>query len=188
MTVAIPIPPPGGFTVEQYEALNIEYRHVELIDGRIVVNAAPLRWHQRVVLGLTNLLMACAPEDVSVMQEQAVRLSDDTAPEPDVMAIDAEADDYDVRSFPAVVVRLVIEVVSPGNANDDRMDKPGRYARAGIPHFWLVERDGIMPVVHTYERDPLTEVYVPTGVHRERLRLSAPWPIDIELADVVKLH
>ncbi len=37
---------------------------------------------------------------------------------------------------------LVVEVVSPGSENLDRMIKPGEYARAGITRFWRVERDG----------------------------------------------
>jgi Uma2 family endonuclease len=39
-------------------------------------------------------------------------------------------------------VLLAIEIVSPGSAGLDRHLKPVEYARAGIPHFWRVERDG----------------------------------------------
>lgn len=39
-------------------------------------------------------------------------------------------------------VLLVIEIVSPGSVELIRHLKPVEYARAGIPHFWRVERDG----------------------------------------------
>ncbi len=45
---------------------------------------------------------------------------------------------------------LVVEVVSPGSENLDRMIKPGEYARAGITRFWRVERDGGPATAHMY--------------------------------------
>jgi Uma2 family endonuclease len=39
-------------------------------------------------------------------------------------------------------VDLVVEVVAPGSEALDRVVKPVEYARAGIPQFWRVERDG----------------------------------------------
>jgi Uma2 family endonuclease len=36
---------------------------------------------------------------------------------------------------------LVLEIVSPGSAAMDEVVKRGEYAAAGIPRYWLVERD-----------------------------------------------
>ncbi|MEU7899476.1 hypothetical protein AB0B45_42325 [Nonomuraea sp. NPDC049152] len=37
------------------------------------------------------------------------------------------------------------------------------------------------PVVHTYELDEAVASYVGTGLHRDRVKVSVPFPIDIEL-------
>ena len=36
---------------------------------------------------------------------------------------------------------LVIEIVSPGSEAMDEMVKRLEYAKAGIPHYWIVDRD-----------------------------------------------
>jgi hypothetical protein len=61
--------------------------------------------------------------------------------------------------------------------------KPLKYAKAGFPHFWRVEEDRGRPVVYVYELDRggRPPEYVATGVHRERLKLSVPYDIDIDL-------
>ena len=66
----------------------------------------------------------------------------------------------------------------------DRERKPALYAGAGIPHFWLVEREGGRPVVHVYELDAPTRAYVAAGIHRDRLKLPLPFAIDIDLTAV----
>ncbi|QUX30012.1 hypothetical protein KGD83_05510 [Nocardiopsis akebiae] len=64
----------------------------------------------------------------------------------------------------------------------DRERKPQLHAQAGIPHFRLVEREG--EVVYVCELDPVNSGYVNAGVHRERVRVSAPCGLDIDLTDV----
>lgn len=48
-------------------------------------------------------------------------------------------------------VLLVIEVMSPGSEVLDRKVKPAEYARARVPHFWRVDRDGSAVTVHLYQ-------------------------------------
>ncbi|WP_245649705.1 hypothetical protein [Nocardia shimofusensis] len=64
----------------------------------------------------------------------------------------------------------------------DRETEPLKYANAGIPHFWRVERGADdRVVVYAYELDPATNRYVPVGIFHDRVRISAPFPIDIDL-------
>jgi hypothetical protein len=62
--------------------------------------------------------------------------------------------------------------------------KPQLYAQAGFPHFWLVQNTAGHPVVHVYELDPVGKKYQLTGIHHDRLRLSAPFAIDIDLTEI----
>jgi Uma2 family endonuclease len=49
---------------------------------------------------------------------------------------------------------LAVEVVSKGSEVVDRIIKKTEYAKAGIPHYWIVERDSVTTVLrHTLNRD-----------------------------------
>ena len=61
-------------------------------------------------------------------------------------------------SYAGVVgLRLAVEVVSAGSEAIDRVIKKIEYAKAGIPHYWIVERDTANTVT-AYERaEPIGE-------------------------------
>jgi len=83
---------------------------------------------------------------------------------------------------------LVVEVVSPDSEERDRKRKPQLYAEAGIPHFWRVEKgEGRLPVVYVFERAPATGTYVATGIHHDRLKVSVPFAVDIDLGEIERL-
>ncbi len=44
----------------------------------------------------------------------------------------------DVRPLPASLLKVVVEVVSPGSRQADKLDKMAEYADADIPLYWLV--------------------------------------------------
>jgi len=43
-----------------------------------------------------------------------------------------------------------------------------------------------LPVVHTYELDDTTRVYVATGVHRDRLSTTVPFRFEIGPVDLAR--
>jgi Uma2 family endonuclease len=112
----------------------------------------------------------------------SIVLNERQRPEPDVAVIDAAVVDDDATWFPAEAVLLAVEVVSPESQIRDRERKPQLYAQAGIEHFWRVETKDGKPVVYVYELDPATRAYALSGIHHERLVLTVPFPIDIDLA------
>lgn len=123
-------------------------------------------------------------------REMAVAISPGTVPEPDVCVVRAEADgDERQTRYEAADVELVVEVVSPESEERDRDTKPHKYARAGIPHFWRVEMtgDGGRPVVYVYVLDPVTRSYAVPAVHRDQLKVSVPFDIDIDLTEIDRL-
>lgn len=52
-----------------------------------------------------------------------------------------------------------------------------------MPHFWRVEQDDDRghPVVYVYELDPATKSYGLTGIFHDRLKVSVPYDIEIDL-------
>ncbi|MDH6462275.1 Uma2 family endonuclease [Micromonospora sp. A200] len=72
-------------------------------------------------------------------------------------------------------VALVIEIVSPGSEAMDSVTKVREYATAGIPQYWVVDRDGGQTV--TLHR--LTG----QGGYEERARMPLAWLLQTSPAD-----
>ncbi|MFJ9760209.1 hypothetical protein [Streptomyces sp. NPDC101149] len=75
---------------------------------------------------------------------------------------------------------------SPSPGSRDRSLRPFKCAQAGIPHYWRIEEEGGLPVIHTYELDETTRAYVATGIHRDRMKTAVPFGIDIDLIRLVR--
>lgn len=121
-------------------------------------------------------------------REMSVILASDQRPEPDICVITAGADEGPGQTFyRAEDVVLTVEVVSPDSRTRDRDRKPVLYARAKIPHFWRVENQWAKPVVYVYELDKVTDSYVATGIFHDRLKLTVPFDIDIDLTEIERI-
>ncbi|MEV0603484.1 Uma2 family endonuclease [Streptomyces sp. NPDC050315] len=178
-----PVPPPGGWTADDLDRLPNLPPHTELIDGSLVFMSPQRRFHTRTMRLLENALLPQLPDDLEVEREMAVRLDDKNQPEPDIVVYRlAGVDDEDEQTWyrPEDVV-LAVEVVSPDSQERDREVKPRKYAAAGVPHFWRVEKSNGFPVVYVYELDPATKSYATTGIYHNRLKVTVPFPIDIDL-------
>lgn len=100
------------------------------------------------------------------------------------MVVTAEPDPARTR-YDAADVVLVIEVVSPESAHRDRTVKFRKYAEAGIPHYWIVEEEDGLPVVHVFELERTTSSYSPAGIFRCRLERPLPLPVALDLEALV---
>lgn len=184
------IPPEGGFTAEDLDRLPDLPPHTELIDGRLVFVSPQKYFHSLAVSLLEYALRSQVSAELRVIRDMSVVLGKRNRPEPDIMlvraaAVTAAAEETSFRAEDAV---LVAEVVSPDSEERDRDTKPRKYARAGITHFWRVEKGpGRRPVVYVYELDPATAQYALTGIHHDRLVLSAPFALDIDLTEIDRL-
>lgn len=47
-----------------------------------------------------------------------------------------------------------------------------------------MENDGGRAVVHVFEREPATGQYVATGIFHDRLKVSVPFPVDLDLTEI----
>ncbi|MFB6958831.1 Uma2 family endonuclease [Streptomyces sp. NPDC056309] len=182
-----PMPPQDGWTVDDLHTLPGLPPHTEMIDGSLVFVSPQRDFHSIVIDLLVSGLRRTSPSRLKVRREMTVVIDRKNGPEPDVSVIRAEAvTGRSQTSFRASDVVLAVEVVSPDSESRDRDTKPRKYAAAGIDHFWLVEMVGEeeRPVVHVYERDPVTKTYIVTGIHHDRLKLSVPFDIDIDLTEI----
>ncbi|WP_282692901.1 Uma2 family endonuclease [Streptomyces sp. CC208A] len=182
-----PRPPQDGWTVDDLLTLPGLPPHTEMIDGSLVFVSPQRRFHSAMIFLLRMGLHAGVPPELRVDSEMTVVIDRRNGPEPDVLVVRKSAvKSWAQTSYPVADVVLAVEVVSPESEARDRDTKPSKYAAAGIEHFWLVEMEGEddHAVVHVYELDPVTKTYACTGIHRDRLKLSAPFPIDIDLTEI----
>lgn len=181
--VLLPTPPPGGFTARDLPRL-IEAvdAHFELLDGEVLMMAPATHWHDEVIDILKHALRRVAPHDIVIATEKGIDLGR-TVPEPDVLAVSRPAVSADSLAFQPSDVHLAIEVVSPGTRTKDRTLRPAQYAEAGIKCFWRVENEDDAMIVYTFELLP-EGGYAPTGVHRTKVKVDRPFPIDIDIPEV----
>ncbi|WP_406725525.1 Uma2 family endonuclease [Streptomyces sp. GD-15H] len=177
-----PRPPQDGWTADDLDELPNLPPHTELIDGSLVFVSPQTNFHSRVIRLLDNALLAQVPAELDVIREMTIKLNQRNRPEPDVLVFRADADTGPSQTWyrPEDVV-IAIEVVSKDSVERDREAKPRKYAAAGIAHFWRVEENDGLPVVYVYELDPMTRSYVPMGIFHNRLKLTVPFDIDIDL-------
>jgi Uma2 family endonuclease len=179
------MPPPGGFTAEDLDRLTDLPPHTELIDGSLVLVSPQTIFHTLVLDLLVAGLRRCVPPGHRVLREMSVVLGRRQRPEPDVTVIrPGAALRPETTALQATDVVVAVEVMSPDSEERDRERKPQLCARAGIPHFWRVENVSGRPTVYVYELDPATGSYAVTGIHHDRLQVTAPFPVDIDLSGI----
>jgi Uma2 family endonuclease len=175
---------PDGLGAEEYEALPEEIcRRIEIVDGAIIVNAAPRRMHQDICRRLANVLEATCRPALAVSTDVDLRLRDIPLlnRRPDVVVYDVTLpDDAVLRPQHCV---LVVEVMSPGSVTTDQTDKPAEYAAAGIRHYWRLEHDPAESTlsVFCYRLDPTTASYASAGVHSGKMTVTDPVSVTIDL-------
>lgn len=177
-----PQPPVGGWTAEDLDRLPNLPPHTELIDGSLVFASPQMIFHSWVMRLLEGTLLLAVPNGWEVWREMTVVLGPRNRPEPDLVVVRSSArKSLTQTSFAPEDVLLAVEVVSPDSVERDRDVKPRTYAAAGIQYYWRVESDEGKPVIYTYEVDPATKVYAPTGVHRDALKTDHPFPVEVPL-------
>ncbi|MET7775996.1 MULTISPECIES: Uma2 family endonuclease [Streptomyces] len=182
-----PIPPTEGWTADDLDRIPGLPPHTELIDGSLVFVSPQTAFHARCMRLLENSLLEQAPDHLDVMREMTIKLDMRNRPEPDVLVFPLEANTGARQtSYRPEDIILAVEVVSTESRERDREVKPRKYAAAGFPHFWRVEEDDDkgLPVVYVYELDPATKAYGLTGIFHDRLKVTVPFEIEIDLAAV----
>jgi Uma2 family endonuclease len=179
-----PVPPERGWIADDLDRLPDLPPHTELLDGSLVFRSPQSNFHVYAIQLLNDGLFQARPADLAVIREMTVTLGKRDRPEPDLMVVPCSAVVGDRQTtYGSEGVLLAIEVVSPDSVQRDREVKPRKYADAGFPHYWRVENEEGELAVHVFEREVATGTYAPMGIHRKRLTLDLPFPIDIDLMD-----
>jgi Uma2 family endonuclease len=153
-------------------------RRYELIDGRLLVSPPAGEDHQQISANLLGILRASAPEGWRVLAEIGLAIGDDRViPDLVVLPPGTPKANSDFNEIKVVRPALVIEVESPSTRTTDAGDKMVFYARAGIPLYWRVLRDGTVLVYHLTESGS----YSLADKARPGDTLELIWPIPLKL-------
>ncbi|MCM3397871.1 Uma2 family endonuclease [Oceanobacillus profundus] len=132
---------------------------VEIIDGRLYMQAAPSRIHQEILSELhrqlANYLVgkACkvypAPFEVVLYLDEEDKDDSRNVFEPDITIVcdTSKLDDAGCKGAP----NMVIEILSPSTGRKDKLEKFNKYEQAGVQEYWIVEPQEKMVSVFTLE-------------------------------------
>lgn len=172
----------GPWTEEEYLALGKTSQRVELFDGSLHVTPAPTPRHQNISGELRAALRQPARSArLRVVEAVNVRLKPGRITIPDLV-VTGEID-FDELYVEAHDVRLVCEIISPGNAATDKVLKMHYYATAGIEWYLLVEQqNGNLHLYRRHGRHYLEHAVAKVG---ETLELTEPVQATIRPEDLL---
>jgi len=182
MTAAMSdLPPAGGWTTDDLDALPDDGVRRELLDGVLLVSPSPTDIHQIIAGRLMVALEGSCPDEFQVTQGVEVRFDRHNAMIPDVLVATDTAAQRGSHYYAPHEVMLAVEIVSPSSKKMDRILKPAVFAAAGIPFYWRIETKGGFEV-HTYRIDPVSETYRLSGIFDSEIDVTEPWTIRIPIA------
>jgi len=126
--------PPGGWTPEDLDRFPDDGLRYELVDGVLLVSAAPSEEHQIALGNLYLLLAPAAPADLRVfLAPFDVRLDPRRLLQPDIVVVPKDRAAVDRRPL------LVVEVLSPSTRAVDSTLKRHVFEQGGVPAYWQVD-------------------------------------------------
>ena len=133
---------PQKFTYQDYIRLPDDGNRYEVINGELIMVAAPNTYHQSVSGNLEFALRSFivnnkigkifdAPVDVVLSENNVVQ--------PDILFITKENYHIITEKNISGAPDLVIEILSEGTAYRDLIDKKELYAQFGVKEYWIVD-------------------------------------------------
>ncbi len=164
--------PDREWTVDDLDDLPDDGRRYELVDGVLLVSAAPSEDHQIALANLYLMLAAACPPDLRVFfAPYDVRFSVRRLLQPDLVVVPRDRSLADRRPL------LVVEVLSPSTRAVDLTLKRQVFQDGGIPQYWLV--DPFVPSLTVLELRAGT--YVEVAAVRAGESYVAAVPFDVVL-------
>jgi Uma2 family endonuclease len=143
------------WTYDEFASRPDDGKRYEVIAGELVVSSSPRPQHQRASMRLSYALEGFTQEHGLGELYPApidVLLSTDDYLVPDLVFVRTERADIVTGRGIEGAPDLVVEIISPSSALRDRGLKRERYARFGVPLYWVVDVElGHVEVYHLAE-------------------------------------
>jgi Uma2 family endonuclease len=156
---------------------------VELVEGEILELPPIGDWHAATVDRLHYVFARRLGDRAIVRDQNPLRLSERSEPEPDLVVVRPRSDFY-AGGHPTPEDALLVVEVMDTSASYDRSVKVPLYARAGLREVWLIERD--RPFVEVYD-EPAGDVYrsVHLYMRGERVAPAAFGELDFSVDEIL---
>ena len=178
MAMPMRVPEHDGWVEADLDWLPDDGNRYELIDASLHVTPPPSYGHNAVGLRICRILEDAAPADWRVVYESGVRIPAGNVI-PDVVVLRPGFDREATWRKPADVA-LAVEIESRSSRRDDREEKPGLYAEAGIPAYWRIERHPEGPHLHAHELVDGEYVHVAWVRPGVAWQGTSPFPVFLE--------
>ena len=190
-----PVAPEGLVTVQEWAELEGP-PHFDLVDGRLVRRPDVALWHELLLVDLIVYLATYVRErrlGRIVSSRARLKISNLGGREPDIFFIPNALLDRIGKNLFTGVPPLVVEILSPSNAREDRGPKKRESAGLGIAWYWIVDFPDRRIEVYELRDQPdgsrdygLAETVEGDAVFRPALfpgleiPLGQVWPVEFE--------
>jgi Uma2 family endonuclease len=181
------IPPADHLlTLAEWEALPEDNsHHYEMQEGVLIARPRSGTLHQ---FALGNFMRLVGPQ-LPAPWAQVHLVEVVTRPHfppcvrvPDIVVFADDRVDLNAPRLTADQVLVAVEIISPGSRDTDTVLKPVEYARAGIPHYWVIDLE---PPVSLAVYHLAGQQYRKAPAVTGQLKVTEPFPLSIEIADLI---
>jgi Uma2 family endonuclease len=140
-------------TFAEYAAMPETNQIVELIDGEIVMNP-PVDKHQKALWEIVATVMPLMRNGEARFAPAGLHFDDGNSFEPDLFWVSADNNHCFLEEkgrFWRGAPDLVIEILSPSTASDDRGIKFDTYQKHGVREYWLVDPEAKFTEVYRHD-------------------------------------
>lgn len=175
------LPRDHEWTVADLELLPDDGLRYELVDGTLLVSAAPSKQHQRVLGNLYLILRAACPAELEVfLAPTDYQPTSRRSLQPDLLVVTRADTGTSAVTTP---LALAVEVLSPSSRSIDLVLKRELYEQAGVQAYWVVDPQDLTLRAWVLEDGRLVEQPVDLSAPAV---LPGPVPARCEAADLVR--
>lgn len=175
------LPRDHAWTVADLELLPDDGLRYELVDGTLLVSAAPSKQHQRVLGNLYLILRAaCQPELEVFLAPTDYQPTATRSLQPDLLVV--SRDDPSLKAV-TTPLALAVEVLSPSSRSIDLVLKRELYEQARVQCYWVVDPDALTVRAWLLQDGHLVER--PVDITMPTI-LPGPVPARCQAADLVR--
>jgi Uma2 family endonuclease len=136
--------PDANWNRARWELLPDDGNRYEVIDGVLYMTTAPSSFHQWIIRQIVFTLARQIDEPaigLTLWSPIGLFMPGCDPVQPDIVVVrSSDLGMFQERRIVGVPA-LLVEVLSPSNAEQDTRIKRGAYARAGVPEYWIVRPD-----------------------------------------------
>jgi Uma2 family endonuclease len=170
MVTAVALPKP--MTYEEYAALPEDGRRYELINGELVMAAAPNGKHlvtSKRYYDRLNAFVEAADLGMVFYAPYELKYSEYDAVQPDLFFVRSERLHIIQADFMTEPPDLISETLSPSNRYHDLVTKSAIYAQLGVPEYWILDPEEETILVQVLRNGIYVPLVSDDGIARSEL-------------------